>query len=188
MATYQPTSDDLNGNRTYLRFLVRSQLDGRLQQRVDASDIVQETLLEAHRSLEQFHGESEADLTAWLRRIVARRLAHAFRDHTRQRRDVRRERSLEASLDASSCRLEQLVAGNSDSPSQQAISAERLRELADALESLTPMQREAIILHYFQGRTLPQIAIELQRSEAAIGGLLHRGMQARKTQFRKSSE
>lgn len=188
MATYQPTGNDLNGNRSYLRFLVRAQLDGRVQQRVDASDIVQETLLEAHRSLEQFQGESESDLTAWLRRILARRLAHAYRDHTRQRRDVRRERSLEASLDASSCRLQQFVASDSASPSQHAVSAERLRELADALESLTLQQREAIILHYFQGHTVPQIATAMQRSEAAIGGLLHRGMQALRSQFRNSAE
>ena len=185
---YRPTGSELNGNRSYLRLLVHAQLDGRVRQRVDASDIVQETLLEAHRSLEQFHGESESDLTAWLRRILARRLAHAFRDHTRQRRDVRRERSLEASLDVSSCRLQQLVASNCESPSQQAASAERLRKLADALESLTPQQREAIILHYFQSQTVPQIAAAMQRSEAAVGGLLHRGMQALKTQFGNSAE
>lgn len=187
MAAFHPTGNDLNGNRSYLRFLARAQLDGRVQQRVDASDIVQETLLEAHRSLEQFEGESESDLSAWLRRILARRLAHAYRDHTRQRRDVRRERSLEANLDESSCRLQQLAASNSASPSQQAVSAERLRELADALESLTPQQREAIILHYFQSLTVPQIAMAMQRSEAAVGGLLHRGMQALRTQLRDSA-
>jgi len=188
MASFQPTGNDLNGNRSYLRFLARAQLDGRVRQRVDASDIVQETLLEAHRSLEQFQGESESDLTAWLRRILARRLAHAYRDHTRQRRDVRRERSLEASLDALSCRLQQFVDSHSASPSQLAVSAERLRELADALESLTPQQREAIILHYFQGRTVPQIATAMQRSEAAVGGLVHRGMQALKSQLQHSAE
>jgi RNA polymerase sigma-70 factor (ECF subfamily) len=188
MAPYQPTGNDLNENRSYLRFLVRAQLDQRVQQRVDASDVVQETLLEAHRSLEEFKGESESDLTAWLRRILARRLAHAFRDHTRQRRDVRRELSLEARLDASSCRLQQFVACDSASPSQNAASAERLRELADAMELLTPQQREAIILHYFQAQTVPQIATAMQKSEAAIGGLLHRGMQALKAQFRNTTE
>jgi RNA polymerase sigma-70 factor (ECF subfamily) len=137
--------------------------------------------------LEEFQGESESDLTAWLRRILARRLAHAFRDHTRQRRDVRRERSLEARLDASSCRLEQFAC-DSASPSQNAASAERLRELADALETLTPQQREALILHYFQARTVPQIAAAMQKSEAAIGGLLHRGMQALKAHLRNSPE
>ena len=60
MAAIRP-ADDLDGYRSYLRLLARAQLDGRVQQRVDASDIVQETLLEAHRSREQFRGESTAN-------------------------------------------------------------------------------------------------------------------------------
>jgi RNA polymerase sigma-70 factor (ECF subfamily) len=178
MATIRPAGGDLDGYRSYLRLLARAQLDDRVQQRVDASDIVQETLLEAHRSREAFSGESPAELMAWLRRILARRLAHAFRDHTRQRRDVRRQRSLEASLDASSAGLEQILAGEVSSPSQRVMAAERVQQLADALESLTPEQREAIIQHYFRGRTVPQIAATMLKSEAAVGGLLHRGMQA----------
>jgi RNA polymerase sigma-70 factor (ECF subfamily) len=106
-----------------------------------------------------------------------------YRDNTRQRRDVRRERSLEASLNASSARLQQFVASDAPSPSQRVESAERLQQLAGALESLTPEQGEAIILHYFQGRTVPQIAAAMQRTEAAIGGLLHRGMKSLKTQL-----
>jgi DNA-directed RNA polymerase specialized sigma24 family protein len=58
MATMRPVDGDLDGYRSYLRLLARAQLDDRVQQRVDASDIVQETLLEAHRSREQFTGES----------------------------------------------------------------------------------------------------------------------------------
>lgn len=184
MATLRPTSSDLNGYRSYLRLLARAQLDERVQQRVDASDIVQETLLEAHRAREQFSGESPAELMAWLRRILARRLAHAFRDHTRQRRDVRRQRSLEASLDASSAGLEQLLASDISSPSQRVMAAERVQQLADALDSLTPEQREAIIQHYFRGRTVPQIAATMLKSEAAVGGLLHRGMQALRMQLK----
>jgi RNA polymerase sigma-70 factor (ECF subfamily) len=188
MAPFEPSSNDLDGYRDYLRFLARTHLDDQVQRRVDPSDIVQETLLEAHRSLEHFRGQSEADLAGWLRRILARRLAHAFRDHTRQRRDVRRERSLEASLNASSARLERFVVCDAPSPSQRAADSERLQQLAEALESLTADQREAIIQHYFHGRSVPHIAATMQRSEAAIGGLLHRGMQSLKRQFRQDSE
>jgi RNA polymerase sigma-70 factor (ECF subfamily) len=71
MAMMRPVDGDLDGYRSYLRLLARAQLDDRVQQRVDASDIVQETLLEAHRAREQFSGESPAELMAWLRRILA---------------------------------------------------------------------------------------------------------------------
>jgi RNA polymerase sigma-70 factor (ECF subfamily) len=184
MAMMRPVDGDLDGYRSYLRLLARAQLDDRVQQRVDASDIVQETLLEAHRSREQFTGESTAELLAWLRRILARRMSHAIRDHTRQRRDVRRERSLEANLQASSARLEQLLASDVSSPSQKAVAAEHLQQLAEALESLTPEQREAIVQHYFRSRTVPQIAATMLKSEAAVGGLLHRGMQALRTRLK----
>jgi RNA polymerase sigma-70 factor (ECF subfamily) len=180
VADLQPTGADLDGYRNYLRFLARAHLDERVQARVDASDIVQETLLEAHRSLPEFRGEREAELAGWLRRILARRIAHAVRDHTRQRRDVRLERSLEASLNASSARLEQFLVSESPSPSEGAAANERVRQLAEAMESLTAEQREAIIEHYFHGRTVAQVAEAMNRSEAAVGGLLHRGMQALK--------
>jgi len=180
LTEFRPTGDDLNGYRNYLRFLARAHLDDRVKPRVDPSDIVQETLLEAHRSLPEFRGEKEIELAGWLRKILARRMAHAVRDHTRQRRDLRRERSLEASLHASSVRLERFLISEGPSPSERASANERVGQLADAMESLTADQREAIIEHYFHGRTVAQVAAELNRSEAAVGGLLHRGMQSLK--------
>jgi RNA polymerase sigma-70 factor (ECF subfamily) len=63
------------------------------------------------------------------------------------------------------------------------MAAERVQQLADALESLTPEQREAIVQHYFRGRSVPQIAATMLKSEAAVGGLLHRGMQALKSRL-----
>lgn len=180
MTAFRPTGDDLNSYRNYLRFLARAHLADEVRPRVDPSDIVQEALLEAHRSLAEFGGDSEAGLVAWLRKILARRMAHAHRDHTRQRRDVRRERSLEASLQASSVRLERFLASETPSPSEHASANERVRQLAEAMESLPGDQREAIIDHYFHGRTVAQVAEAMKRSEAAVGGLLHRGMQALK--------
>jgi len=180
LAAFQPTGDDLNRYRNYLRFLARAHLDQRVRTRVDPSDIVQEALLEAHLSLREFRGRQEAELAGWLRKILARRMAHAVRDHTRQRRDVQRERSLEASLNASSAKLEQFLVNESPSPSEGAAANERTRQLAEAMESLTADQREAIIEHYFHGQTVPQIAEAMNRSEGAVGGLLHRGLQALK--------
>src|SRR5262249_13692959 len=84
--------------RDYLRLLARLQLDPRLQSKLDASDLVQQTLLKAHESLDQFRGKTAAEQAAWLRQILARTLANAFRDFGRAKRDVALERSLEASL------------------------------------------------------------------------------------------
>src|SRR5262249_44132637 len=99
-------SDELDGDgaaleqfRSYLRLLARLHLDPRLVGKLDASDIVQQTLLQAHQARDQFRGKG-GERAAWLRQILARNLAHAVRDFGRDKRDVAREQSLEAALDA----------------------------------------------------------------------------------------
>jgi RNA polymerase sigma-70 factor (ECF subfamily) len=170
------SSADLERYREYLRLLAQLQLDPRLRGRLDASDVVQQTFLQAHQALGEFRGGSDAELAAWLRRILARNLAHAVRDHGRDRRDVARERSLEAAVEASSARLEGWLAAEGSSPSQQAERNEQLLHLADALASLPEAQREAVVLHYWQGWTTGQIGEHLGRSPAAVAGLLKRGL------------
>src|SRR5262245_45101132 len=96
----------LQPHRDYLALLARAQLDPRWQAKVSPSDLVQQSLLEAHRDADQFRGTTDAELRAWLRRILARNLANVARDLTRQRRDARAERPLAEALAGSSARLE----------------------------------------------------------------------------------
>jgi RNA polymerase sigma-70 factor (ECF subfamily) len=168
---------------SYLRLLARLHLDPRLRGKLDASDLAQQSLLAAHQALHQFRGRTDAELAAWLRQILAHQLAHAVRDLGRAKRDLARERSLEAALDASSARLEQWLAADQSSPSARAQRQEQAVQVAAALETLPEAQREALLLHYWQGRTLPQIAAELGRSPAAVAGLLQRGLKALRQQL-----
>src|SRR2546430_10616716 len=79
--------------RHYLALLARLQIGRRLQGKVDASDLVQETFLEAHRDFAQFQGLTEKELVSWLRQVLASNLANQVRRYFgTQRRDVRLER------------------------------------------------------------------------------------------------
>ncbi|MEE3372393.1 MAG: sigma-70 family RNA polymerase sigma factor [Planctomycetota bacterium] len=170
-------SNQLERFRPYLKVLARIQCDRRLQSKFDPSDLVQQTLLQAHRAEKHFQGDNDAQLAAWLRQILARTLLHQVRDYGREKRDVRRERSLENTLHASSLQLEKCLAGDLTDPQDKAEKNELLLKLSGSLESLEEGQREAIILHYLQGWKLAEIATHLDRSVSAIGGLLHRGLQ-----------
>ena len=129
--------------RSYLRALTELQIGRGLQAKVDASDIVQQTFLQAYQALDQFRGQGDGELMAWLRRILARCLSHATREASRDKRDVERERSLEAAVDHSSVRLEAWLVADQSSPSQRADRNEQLLRLADALGKLPEVQREA---------------------------------------------
>jgi RNA polymerase sigma-70 factor (ECF subfamily) len=161
--------------RSYLILLARMRMDRRLQGKLDASDVVQQTLLEAHQGMGQFRGSAE-QRAAWLRQILARNLANAVRDLGRAKRDVNREWSLQAALDESAVRMEAWLAAEQSSPSQQAERHERAVQVAAALAQLPEKQREAVVLRHWQGCSLVEIAERLNCTTAAVTGLLHRGL------------
>src|SRR5215831_16570781 len=97
---------ELEHFRGYLRLLAGLRVGARYRAKLDPSDLVQQALLRAHQAATDFRGTTPAEMAAWLRTILARTLADALRDLGRDRRDVARERSLEAALDESSGRLE----------------------------------------------------------------------------------
>jgi RNA polymerase sigma-70 factor (ECF subfamily) len=162
--------------RQYLRLLARLHLDPRLRGKLDPSDVVQQTLLQACQALDQFRGRSDPELAGWLRQILARNLAAAVRTFARERRDLAREQSLEAALAESSARLEAWLAGAEDSPSEQAQRNEQTLRLAEALEQLPEAQREALVLQHWQRWSLAQIGEHLGRTPAAVAGLIKRGL------------
>jgi RNA polymerase sigma-70 factor (ECF subfamily) len=168
---------DLEQFRDYLRLLARARLGPLLQSKLDPSDLVQQTLLEAHQALGQFRGQSREQLAAWLRQVLARNLANAVRDFHRDKRDVTREQSLDEELRTSSARLDAWLAAEQSSPSQHAERAEQAARLAAAIELLPEVQREVVVLRHCQGWSLAEIARHTGRSAAAVAGLLHRGLQ-----------
>jgi RNA polymerase sigma-70 factor, ECF subfamily len=176
MSSKPGTTTGLEGYRSYLLLLARFYLANDPQNKIEPSDVVQQTLLEAHKQWEAIPQNPE-ELCAWLRTVLDNNIHDQRRHWRRQKRDVRRERPIEPAFTASSQLLLQRACAIHASPSQHAIRDETLLELSNALWQLPERQREAIVLHYLQGWHISRVAKELVSSEAAVAGLLHRGLQ-----------
>jgi RNA polymerase sigma-70 factor (ECF subfamily) len=174
--------------REYLRFLARLQLSPRLQAKLDASDVVQQVLLQAHANRDQFRGRTEAEWLAWLRAILANALTATARRFDTEARELDRERSLEARLEESSSRLEGLLAADQSSPSERAVRGEELLRLARALAELPPDQQRVVELHHLKGLPVAEVAELMDRTRPAVVGLLFRGLKRLRELLREQEE
>jgi RNA polymerase sigma-70 factor (ECF subfamily) len=163
--------------RDYLKLLARLQLDQRLQSKLDASDVVQEAFLQAHRVFNKFQGGTEAELTAWLRQILASKLADQMRRYYGSRqRNVRLERELARDMDQSSSALNGELLAAQSSPSSQAEWREQAVLLAAALERLPESYREVIVLHQLEDLPFPEVARRMGRSVDSVKNLWLRAL------------
>jgi RNA polymerase sigma-70 factor (ECF subfamily) len=169
---------DLDRFRDYLRFLARTHLYNTIRGKVDPSDIVQETFLQAHRHLGSFQGRTSQELAGWLRKILARNLMQAARHYGFDKRDVKRELSIEQQLASSSAVLGGLLADDQPAPSDRLAREEQMLVLAAQLERLPVAQQSAIVLHYWHNLSLKEVAERLDRSPEAVAGLIYRGLKA----------
>lgn len=186
--TADPDERPLEGYRDYLRLLARLQMGPRLQAKLDASDVVQQAILQAHQSRAQFRGRTEAERLAWLRVILANALAAAARRFETRARELGRERSLEAELQLSSSRLEGLLAADQTSPSERAVRCEELLRLAAALARLPEDQRRVVELHHLKGLPVAEVAEQMGRTRPAVVGLLFRGLKKLRELLRERGE
>ena len=167
----------LEGYRPYLELLTRVELGRRLQTKVDAGDIVQETFLEAHRHFGNFRGGSEAEFTAWLRAILAGRVSNLVRHYLgTQGRDLRREQGMKVDLDHSSRAMDQGFFALQSTPSQHVSQREQGVLLAEALSKLPADYREVVVLRHFEERTFPEVAEQMGRTVDSVQKLWVRAL------------
>jgi RNA polymerase sigma-70 factor, ECF subfamily len=171
----------------YLKLLISTQLDDRLQGRVSPSDIVQETFFEAHRDFAQFRGQSSGEFVAWLRQILVHNILRVVEQHLlTEKRDVRREISLEQigrRLEESTVRLESLLAQSAESPSGNAQRHEQELILANALAELPCDYREVIMLRHIEGLSFDDVAKRMERTSGAVRMLWLRALEKLRKSF-----
>ncbi|MEX2168409.1 MAG: sigma-70 family RNA polymerase sigma factor [Pirellulales bacterium] len=164
--------------RQRLRELAASKLPAEMTSRVDASDVVQETLAEANESFAAFQGRSMPELFAWLAAILNHNVTDAVRGHLlAQCRTVSSECNSDGPS-SSGGRWEQTCVADQTSPSMAAARGEAQERLRQALDSLPPRQRTAVRMRHLEGRTLVDIAAELSCTTPAAAALISRGLRS----------
>jgi RNA polymerase sigma-70 factor, ECF subfamily len=157
-------------HRERLRRMVTLRLDHRLQGRIDASDVIQETFLDASAGLPGYVQNPVLPFYLWLRFLTGIRLAKLHRYHLwTQMRDAGREISLyRGSLpETSSAALAAQLLGHESRPSEAAMRAELKMRLQEALNSMEPLDREVLALRHFEQLTSAEIAQVLDIKEPA---------------------
>ena len=155
--------------RGYLGVVARAQVETWLRAKVDASDLVQQTLLEAHRDFDRFEGEQGAQWLAWLRRILTHNAADFIRRYRgTAKRQARREVPLRPPPGMTSIAgYGDPVAGD-DSPSEQVMRQDDHLLLAAALSKLSSDHREVIMLRNLQRLPFDEVARRMNRSRPAV--------------------
>jgi RNA polymerase sigma-70 factor (ECF subfamily) len=158
--------------RANLAVLLRLRVDPRLHGKLDLSGIVQQTLLEAHQAGDAWATASDGQRFAWLKKALTHNLADELRKLASAKRNLQQEQA----ADRSSARMQEWLAADQSSPSEQAVKHEQELALAEALNLLPENQREALILQHWHGWSLIDIGAALNRSPAAVAGLIKRGL------------
>lgn len=169
--------DLLERYRDYLRRMVAVRLDRRVAARVDVSDVVQETLVEASRRLDDYLRERPIPFYGWLRQLAGERVIDAHRRHLGSRkRSVTHEQRDAFVSDASTDALVQKLFTDDTSPSNHLMRAERHERLRSALAELSRKDREVLVMRHLERLSTAEIAAMLELSETAVKSRLFRAL------------
>ena len=161
-------------HRPSIRKLAEWRIDPRIRARVDPSDIVQETELEAIKTLDNFLVRRPMPFRLWLLKTAYQRLAKAQRRHLgTANRSVRREIQMP---DRSSLLLAQRIMGNGTSPSEATNRQERAQQVGRAIAMLNEREREVVLLRIFEGLTSREVGCMLDMTAEAAQKRFARGL------------
>ena len=173
----QARGELLESFRPYIRVIVRSFRDDRLQARVDDSDLIQDAFLEALRGFAAFRGATVAEFVAWLRQIVRRAVARSRRGHLgTDKRAVELEQPADDLPDP---------VDSGSSPSAQAIRHEQAAQMAEAVARLPDDMQHVLLGRHMDGLSHAEIARRLGRTEGAVRVLYTRALRRLREEYER---
>jgi RNA polymerase sigma-70 factor (ECF subfamily) len=173
--------------RGYLGYVARAQVETWLRVKVDASDLVQQTMLEAHRDFDRFQGKSEKEWLAWLRRILSHNAADFVRRYRgTAKRQARREVRFRDPADSLSPGAPEPAAPGA-TPSQEFLQLDNELRVTAALADLPPDYQEVIVLRNLQRLPFSEVAEQMERSRPAAQMLWMRAIRKLKAALEEAS-
>jgi len=165
----------LQACRAYLLIVAERELHPAVRAKGGASDLVQQTFLEAHRDFGRFHGNSQEELLAWLRQVLRNNLANFTRQHLQTKK---RQADLEVHLGSGAAgAAESRIAGSGTTASRLAMAGEDAAALDAAMARLPEDYRRVLALRYHEGRSFDEIAQRIGRSANAARKLWARAVE-----------
>lgn len=167
----------LDRYRAHLRRMVATRLDRRMTPRVDPSDVVQETLIDAARRLDGYLADRPLPFFGWLRQLAGERIVDAHRRHLlAQRRSVARESHPAELSEDSALELGRWLVADDTSPSNRLHQRERLERVMGALAALSPRDREVLVMRHLEQLPAAEIAEALGITAGAVEVRLFRAL------------
>ena len=171
--------------RNHLLHIAERRLRADLRSKGGTSDLVQQTLLDAHRDFDCLQGKSEQELLAWLRQILVHNLAHFHRSYrATAKRDLKREVPLPGATSTSDGGAD--IAGQTPTPSQEVVAREEADGVEQALERLPEEYRQVLILRHKEQRTFEEIGQLMGRSTSGARTLWLRAVELLDQELGKS--
>jgi len=168
--------------RSYLHLIARTQLQSWLQRKVDASDLVQETMLDAHQGFAKFRGKTEGEWLAWLKQILTHNMADFVRQYRAgTKRDINKERPILSPVRSTQFPLQ--ISQDDPSPSENIIAIEQQIRIAEAIAQLPEDYQQVIQLRNLDALPFAEIAVLMQRTRPAVQMLWLRALRKLKDQL-----
>jgi RNA polymerase sigma-70 factor (ECF subfamily) len=156
---------------------------------IDVDDVLQEAFIQAIRDIHTCQASTTEGFAAWLTMIAQHRLQDMLKRQKRRKRGGdRRQNHVEQDGASSWLGLIDLVAGPVHTPSQSVARREAVRAIQVAVAALPDDQREAVRRRYLDGKSIDETAAEMDRTPAAVNGLVRRAKQALRESLKASSE
>lgn len=171
--------------RAYVAFMARSQMETWMNAKIDASDLIQQTMMDAHKGFQNFRGQSEAEWVGWLKAILQHNAIDFCRKYKgTEKRNANREISMAQSMTQSLFRGAPEPDAGEESPSEVIMRRENEILLADALSHLPEDYQEVIYLRNMQQLPFKEIAEKMDRSQGAVQMLWLRALKQLQEQMR----